>query len=124
MTVTGYVEDLREQYAACDVVVAPMRVPGGVFNKIVDAMAAGRPVVTTSLGNEGVAALAGTAVCVADEPEEFAGHIVSLLEDNALWGRIAKEGRRHVDRTYDWESNVKRLETLYDRLRCPLQTAL
>jgi len=117
VAVTGYVEDLRAAYAACDVFVAPMRVPGGVFNKIVDAMAAGRPVVTTSLGNEGIAAPVGTAVCVADEPTPFAAHVEHLLRDEGLWAHIAAGGRRHVQRVYDWEANVARLEALYDRLR-------
>ena len=117
VVVTGYVEDLRASYATCDVFVAPLRVPGGVFNKIVDAMAAGRPVVTTSLGNEGIGAPAGTAVCIADEPAQFAAHVEALLQDEALWTQIATAGRRHVQRTYDWERNVTRLEGLYDRLR-------
>ena len=114
--VTGYVENLRAAYAACDVFVAPMRVPGGVFNKIVDAMAAGRPVVTTSLGNEGVSAPTNTSVCVADEPGDFADRTLALLQNDVLWRQVASGGRRHVQRAYDWEENISRLELLYERL--------
>ena len=114
--VTGYVEDLRAVYAACDVFVAPMQLPGGVFNKIVDAMAAGRPVVTTSLGNEGVSAPTSTSVCVADEPGCFADRTLALLRNDVLWKQVASGGRRHVRRVYDWEANISRLEALYEHL--------
>ena len=113
--VTGYVPDLRAVYARCDVFVAPMQTPGGVFNKIVDAMAAGRPVVTSSLGNEGVAAAPGLAVRIADEPGSFADHVVALLHNEALWRQVAGRGRDHVRRLYDWQANVARLEALYER---------
>jgi len=114
--VTGYVEDLRSAYAACDVFVAPMRTPGGIFNKIVDAMGAGRPVVTTSLGNEGLAAPVDSAVLVADDPSGLADRIVALLQDRALWRQVAASGRRHVQVKYRWADNVARLEALYDSL--------
>ncbi len=116
ITVTGYVKDLRPAYAACDVFVAPMLTPGGIFNKIVDAMGAGRPVVTTSLGNEGLGAPVDEAVCVADEAVRFADLTVALLHDPALWDRIASGGRRHVQRIYRWDDNVSRLEALFERL--------
>jgi glycosyltransferase involved in cell wall biosynthesis len=70
-------------------------------------------VVSTSTGNEGVAALPGQAVLVADEPEAFANHVVELLRDDLLWTRIAQGGRAYVQQTYDWEQNVSRLELLY-----------
>lgn len=114
--VTGYVDSLRPAYGACDVFVAPMLSPGGIFNKIVDAMAAGRPVVTTSLGNEGVSACEGESILIADEPERFAHHVLSLLQDDQLWRRITVRGRRHVQQTYCWEANVGRLESLYAQL--------
>lgn len=116
VTVTGFLPDLREAYERCDVFVAPMRAPGGVFNKIVDAMAAGRPVVTTSIGNEGIAAPPGEAVLVADDPIGFAEHVIGLLTNRDRWRRIADAGRRHVQAVYDWDANVGRLETLYGEL--------
>lgn len=114
--VTGYVDSLRPIYAACDVFVAPMLLPGGVFNKIVDAMAAGRPVVTTTVGNEGIAAREGEAILIADDPADFAGSVVRLLGDDSLWRRVASNGRGHVQQTYDWRANIRRLESLYEQL--------
>jgi len=113
VTVAGYLPDLREPYARCHVAIAPILTGGGVMNKVIDAMAAGRPVVSTSTGNEGVAALPGQAVLVADEPEAFANHVVELLRDDLLWTRIAQGGRAYVQQTYNWEQNVSRLELLY-----------
>jgi len=113
VTVAGYVPDLREPYARCHVAIAPILAGGGVMNKVIDAMAAGRPVVSTTTGNEGVAAPPGQAVLVADEPQAFTDHVVDLLRDDLLWTRIAQAGRAHVQQTYDWERNVSQLELLY-----------
>ena len=113
VTVYGYVPDLRAAYARCHVAIAPILAGGGVINKVIDAMAAGRPVVSTTLGNEGVAAPPGQAVLVADDPQAFAGHVLDLLRDDLLWNRIAQAGRVYVQHTYDWERNVSRLELLY-----------
>ncbi len=114
--VTGTVADLCPVYARTDVCVAPSLVGGGVLNKVIDGMAAGRPVVTTTVGNEGVAA-PPTAVYVADEPVAFADAVVHLLRDPAEWARVAAAGRAFVQRTYRWQENVTRLEALYDELR-------
>ena len=115
VTVSGYVFDLRQPYARCHVAIAPILAGGGVINKVIDAMAAGRPVVSTTLGNEGVAAPPGQAVLVADDPQTFAGHVLDLLHDDLLWNRIAQGGRAHVQQTYDWDRNVSHLEALYHR---------
>jgi glycosyltransferase involved in cell wall biosynthesis len=118
VTVSGYLPDLREAYARCDVAIAPILAGGGVINKVIDAMAAGRPVVSTSLGNEGVAAPPGQAVLIADDPRVFANHVLDLLRDDRLWNRIAQGGRAHVQQTYDWERNVSHLELLHRQHIC------
>jgi len=71
-----------------------------VINKVIDAMAAGRPVVSTTLGNEGVAAPPDQAVLVTDDPQAFAGYVLDLLRDDLLWNRTAQGGRAHVQQTY------------------------
>ncbi len=116
VTVTGYVEDLRPYYARGHVFVAPILVGGGVINKIVDAMAAGRPVVSTSVGNEGLDAAPDQEILIADHPTTFARQTIALLQDKELWSRIALGGRQHVRRTYHWERNVANLEDLYRHL--------
>ncbi len=116
VTVTGYIPDLRPAYARAEVCIAPSLVGGGVLNKVIDGMAAGRPVVTTSAGNEGVAA-PPEAVYVADEPAAFAAAVIRLLQDPAEWIRVATHGRTFVQSTYRWAENVTRLENLYDVIR-------
>jgi glycosyltransferase involved in cell wall biosynthesis len=116
VTVTGYVDDLRPYYARCRVFIAPILVGGGVINKIVDAMGAGRPVVSTSVGNEGLGATPDREILIADDPIAFARQTIALLQDKELWSRIALGGRRHVQRIYNWERNVANLEDLYRHL--------
>ncbi len=76
-------------------------------------MAAGRPVVTTTLGNEGVAAPVGIAVEVADDAPRFADAVRRLLTDRAHRARLAEAGRQHVRQTLDWSNSLERLETAY-----------
>ncbi len=79
--VTGYVGDLEALYKSAAVFVAPILTGGGVIVKILDAMAAGVPVVTTSYGNEGIRGVAGKDVLLADRPDDFAGAVISLLKN-------------------------------------------
>jgi glycosyltransferase involved in cell wall biosynthesis len=112
LVVTGWVPDLIPVWAATDVAVAPSPVGGGLLLKVAQPMAAGRPVVTTTLGNAGVAAPGG-AVAVADEAGAFAAEVVRLLNDGERWRRLAKRGRDHVLTTLNWEDGMERLEAAY-----------
>lgn len=112
--VTGYVEDLLEYYLKCDVSIAPMRIAGGIMCKILDAMAAGLPVVTSSQGNEGIGASPEEEIIVADDPEEFAQRTVELLKDRNQRESISKKGLDFVRRNFSWEQIMGRLETIYE----------
>jgi polysaccharide biosynthesis protein PslH len=81
--VTGFVEALEPYYGAATVFVAPLRIAGGIAGKTLDALAAGCPVVTTTLGNDGLGATPGQHLLVADTPAEFAAAVVRLLRDPA-----------------------------------------
>lgn len=109
VTVTGWAPDLVEVWAETDVAVCPSLTGGGLLLKVAQPMAAGRPVVTTTLGNEGVAAPGG-AVAVADRPAAFAQEVLRLLEDRVHWERMAQAGRRHIAATMDWDASMKNLE--------------
>jgi glycosyltransferase involved in cell wall biosynthesis len=91
--VTGFVETLEPYYGAATVFVAPLRITGGIAGKTIDALAAGCPVVTTTLGNDGLGATPGVHLLVADEPEDFAAAIVRLLGDPALRRRLGDAAR-------------------------------
>ena len=82
--VTGFVPALEPYYGAAAVFVAPLRVAGGIPGKTIDALAAGCAVVTTTIGNDGLGAVPGEHLLVADTPAEFAAAVVRLLRDPAL----------------------------------------
>jgi glycosyltransferase involved in cell wall biosynthesis len=109
VTVTGWVADLRTAYAQARVVVAPMRSEAGALNKVLDGLAAGRPVVATPVANAGIAAPAA-AVALADEAAPFAQAIIDLLQDGAAWQQMGAAGRRYVLANFDWETAVQRYE--------------
>lgn len=111
--VTGYVKDIREYYARCAVFVAPILWGGGIIVKILNAMAAGRPAVTTSVGNESIGAQPEEELRVADSPPEFARKVVELLRDGNLWHKLSLQGREFIERNYNWPVISSTLERAY-----------
>ena len=113
VVVTGFVEDLASYYARCQIFVAPLLVGGGIIIKILDALAAGRPTVCTSMGNEGIDALPGRDLYIADSPDLFARRTIELLTDTQKWREMAANARRFVEYKYDWEAIMDGLEDAY-----------
>jgi len=113
--VTGYVDALLPWYLASDVSIAPVRIAGGVLCKILDAMAAGLPVITTSFGNDGVGAQPNKEILVANTPEEFAAQAVRLLANADLRSRLASSGQDLVRRQFSKSSMLSRFESNYLR---------
>jgi glycosyltransferase involved in cell wall biosynthesis len=113
VTITGFVPDIATAWAATDVAVGPSLVGGGLLTKVAQPMAAGRPVVTTSTGNEGTDALAGIAIEVADDPHSFAAAALRLLADRDHWRRIAAAGQQHARHTYAWQPAMDQVEFAY-----------
>lgn len=111
--VTGYVEDLPSFYTKCDVSIAPIRMTGGVHCKILDAMASGLPVITTTGGNEGIAATPDKEIIIADEADVFAGRSIELLEDKDRRKSIGAAGLEYVRQNFAWSQIIERLENLY-----------
>ena len=108
VTVTGFVPDLNEYLNNAAVFVAPLRFAAGIQNKVLEAMAAGRPVVTTSLVNDGLGARAGRHVLVADDAHSTAQQIVKLLTDAQIREELGRAGRRFVEERYSWAHAVNR----------------
>ena len=113
--VTGYVEDLPSFYTQCDVSIAPIRMAGGVHCKILDAMASGLPVITTTGGNEGIGAIPDKEIIIADDAGTFARRTIELLEDEALRNTIGTAGLVFVQRNFGWKPIIARLEASYQR---------
>ncbi len=112
---TGAVADVRPYWRRSAVVVAPIRFGGGTRLKIVEAMAMGRPVVSTSLGCEGLEVTPGEHLLVADSPPDFADAVVRLLEDAELREELGRRGRQLVEARYDWRRLSAGLERVIVR---------
>jgi glycosyltransferase involved in cell wall biosynthesis len=116
--VTGYVDDIRPYFARAEVFVAPLRIGGGTRVKILEAMAMERPVVTTSIGCEGLDVLRGDSLLIGDTPEEFADAVVSLLRDQRLRESLSSRGAALVRERYSWDKIGAELDrALYDVVR-------
>jgi sugar transferase (PEP-CTERM/EpsH1 system associated) len=111
--VTGAVDDVRPHIERAAVVIVPLRLGSGTRLKILEAMAMGKAVVTTTLGAEGLAVVPDRDLLVADDPETFAKQIRRLLDDPELALRIGAAARRLVVSRYTWKASVERLSDFY-----------
>ncbi len=100
----GFVPNAGPYYNRCLALVVPLRVGGGTRLKILEAMGAGVPIITTSIGAEGIDVIHGENALVADTPEEFALATRRLLDDPAYAARLAWSGRVLCETQYDWYS--------------------
>jgi glycosyltransferase involved in cell wall biosynthesis len=118
ITVVGPVPEMAPYFARAHAVVVPILTGAGIRVKIVEAMAAGRAIVSTSLGWEGLPYVQpGRHLLVADEPEEFASAAVRLLDDGRFRAHMAAEARSLAKHRYDWR-------TLGDEQEAVLKTVL
>jgi glycosyltransferase involved in cell wall biosynthesis len=101
--VTGTVADVRPFYRQALAAIVPLRIGGGTRLKILEAMAAGVPVVSTTLGAEGLALCPGVNVLIADKPEDWLSHLEALSVDSNLWRSMVEAGLALVQSRYDWE---------------------
>jgi glycosyltransferase involved in cell wall biosynthesis len=120
IAVTGRVPDLATHFAAAAVVVAPLLSGSGTKLKVLEAMAAGRPVVATTIGAEGIDARDGEDLRVADSPAAFADAVLDLLADSSEAARIGRNGRELAARRYSWPASGERM---HDALTAWLGTA-
>jgi glycosyltransferase involved in cell wall biosynthesis len=114
--VAGLVEDLPRHLAEAAVVVVPLRVGGGTRLKILEALSMGKPVVSTTIGAEGIAARAGEHLLIADEPGAFADAVGRVLDDPALAERLGAAGRGLAERAYSWDAVGASLERFLGEL--------
>jgi glycosyltransferase involved in cell wall biosynthesis len=110
---TGYVPDVRPFLGGAACVIAPLRVGGGTRLKILDAWASGRAVVSTTQGCEGLRAISGANLIVADEPAGFAQAIQRVLDDPSLRDALGRAGRETAERHYSWTALGRELCRLY-----------
>ena len=113
---TGHLDDVRPPVAQSWACVVPLRIGGGTRLKILEAMALGTPVVSTSKGAEGLEVVPGEHILIADEPTEFADAVLRLLDDPALRTKLAADGQRLVREQYGWEQIGKKLDQLLHQI--------
>jgi glycosyltransferase involved in cell wall biosynthesis len=114
--VTGTVDDVRPFYAKALAVIVPLRVGGGTRLKILEAMAAGVPVISTTIGAEGIVAQHGREIFLADSTERIIDALELLVANPVLWRNMAEAGRLLASKHYDWTSIGDRLHNLYSEL--------
>lgn len=108
--VLGWVDDIRDAYASARVFIAPMQIGTGLQNKLLEAMAMEIPCVTSSLANRSLRARENSEILVGDTPDEYAAHILKLLNDPSLRAELGKAGKAFVSANYSWEHSVMQLE--------------
>ena len=120
LLVIGYVEDKQQLFGSCTAFIVPLRIGGGTRLKILEAMSFGKPVVSTSIGCEGIDVTPGENIKVADSPLNFATACVELLADETLRQELGNGGRELVLRRYQWheirKSYIKVLESRMNEL--------
>jgi glycosyltransferase involved in cell wall biosynthesis len=116
IAVTGYVADERPYLARCSILVLPVRAGGGSRLKALVAMASGLPIVSTSLGMEGLEVEPDTHYLRADSDDEWQSSICRLLADATLRQTMAERARRRVEDGYHWSAMRARLEAAYAEL--------
>jgi glycosyltransferase involved in cell wall biosynthesis len=114
--VTGTVDDVRPFYREASAAVVPLNVGGGSRLKILEAMAAGVPVVSTTLGAEGLQVRHDENILIADTNEQLVAAITSVVEIKTRHDELSAAGRELVSRRYDWSSLGTALHGVYEKL--------
>lgn len=114
--VTGQVESVVPYYERSQVALVPLRSGGGTRLKILEAMALGRPVVSTAVGAEGLDVTDGENILIADDPDEFIEKTYQVMTDEALRKRIVANGRHLVERSYSWDALANQLLKTYSEM--------
>jgi glycosyltransferase involved in cell wall biosynthesis len=111
------VDDVLTYYRNADVIVVPLRSGGGTRLKILEAMAAGVPVVSTSIGAEGLDIVSGENILLADTPVDFAARVVELLSNVEMARTISLSARNLVESIYDWRRIAAAQDAVYHQER-------
>lgn len=116
VTVTGFVNDVRPYLSQAEIYLCPMRDGGGTRVKILDALAMGKAIVSTTMACEGIDVTPGKNVLFADSPHEFVGQIQRLRSDTVLRENLGREARKFAIDHYSWPVIGQNLSAVYNRL--------
>jgi polysaccharide biosynthesis protein PslH len=116
VTVTGFVADPLPLLSRSAVFVVPLKAGGGMRVKIVDAWQWGLPIVSTTIGAEGLEIRPGENILIADDPESFATAVLRLLADPQLAQTLRQNGRQWVEQQYNWRTVYTQFDAAYEHL--------
>jgi polysaccharide biosynthesis protein PslH len=114
--ITGYVDDVRPFIRRANLYVVPLRMGSGTRLKVLEAMAMKKPIVTTTIGCEGIDVKNGEDVFIEDDPVSFAGRVVQLFDDPETRSRCIQRGYELVASKYDWSTVGESVENVYQEL--------
>ena len=109
VTVSGWVDDIRESYAKGKIFFAPLNIGTGLQNKLLEAMAMGIPCITSSLANNALKATDKKEILIGNTPQEYKHLILNLLSDTEKSNAIATDGKKYVENTFDWKVSTQKL---------------
>ncbi|MBP5583007.1 MAG: glycosyltransferase, partial [Bacteroidales bacterium] len=116
ITVTGWVDDMRDVYVQSHIFIAPMRIGTGLQNKLLEAMSMELPCITSPLANGSLRAENGTEICVADSAETYARAILNLLNDEQMAEQMAHNGNAFVHAHFDWNATTEIVEKAMEKI--------
>ncbi len=114
--ISGYVSDPEHLLEKCSVFIVPMLAAGGMRVKILDAWLWGLPIVSTTIGAEGVELRPGENIIIADDPDVFSEAIVNLLRNKQLANSLSENGRSWVVENYNWQRVYQKIGRVYQEL--------
>ncbi len=109
----GFVDDIRPFLDSCSVFIAPIRSGSGTKIKVLNALAFAKPVVTTSIGAEGINLITGENCIIADSPVDFAESLIYLLRNSKVAKEMGVKGRTLIEQYYDWQVIGRDMDSLY-----------
>ncbi|MEW8007367.1 MAG: glycosyltransferase family 4 protein, partial [Candidatus Thiodiazotropha endolucinida] len=114
--VLGYVDDIRPFVAKSAIYVVPLRVGGGTRLKVLDALAQGKAIVSTSIGSEGIEVTDRTNIYLEDTSEGFASSIIELINDDEKRKELGCQARKLAEERYAWPSIAEGLIKAYKNI--------
>jgi glycosyltransferase involved in cell wall biosynthesis len=115
INITGYVADLEPYLAQAAAFIVPLRAGSGMRVKILNALAQGLPIVSTSVGREGIAVTDGQDILIGDTPADFAAAVLRLLDSPDLRAQLAVNGRRLAESHYDYRRACEPIDEVYSQ---------
>ncbi len=112
----GWVDDMKVFYSQSKVFIAPMQIGTGLQNKLLEAMAMNVPCITSPLANYALRAEDGKEILIASNAQEYANHILRLLNDEVLSAKIANAGKEYVYNQYSWKTHCDKLFNIFYEL--------